>query len=137
MPYFNNSQTAPRSLADCACGGGQQKQLSGYHTHRKHNLRGLRDEISDIQGQIQALRNQLKTALPGASAQIETQIKQLEDRARQIMNQRGAQPSGGNNGNSGEESWFTQQTLIKGVDNWVPVAVGGAAVTGIAYYAMS
>lgn len=134
MPYYKDSQALPQSLSDCGC--GRNPQLSGYY--RENRLNGLRDEISDLKGQVENLKKQYEIAKkidPQRASQLEAEIKRYQQKLNQVMNSQGGQGSG--SGGNEEQSWFTKQTLIDGVDNWVPVAVGGAVVAAGAYYALS
>jgi hypothetical protein len=139
MAFIRGKQAAS-NLADCGC-SRQQPQLSGYG--KRHNLRGLRDEISDMKGELdnlytmwsKAKQTNDTTALPG----IEADIKRLQDKIKAAQQQAGGAYIGGQTPGAGgdEQSWFTKQTLIDGVDNWVPVAVGGVVLAGGLYYALS
>lgn len=134
MPYYNNSQAPPQTLSDCGC--GRKTQLSGYY--RENRLNGLRDEVSDLKGQVENLKKQYELAKkidPVRANELEAEIRRYQQKLNQVMNSQGGQGSG--SGGNEEPSWFKQQTLIEGVDNWIPVAVGGAVVAAGAYYVLS
>jgi hypothetical protein len=133
MAYIRGKQAAS-NLADCGC-GRQQPQLSGYR--RKSQLHGLQDEAGDLDAQIKNLRQQYEVAKkidPQRARELEAEIKRQQQRLSQVMNSQGGQNSG--SGGNEKPSWFKQQTLIDGVDNWIPVTVGGAVAAAGAYYAL-
>ena len=139
MNYFYGTPQA--NLSDCACSGGRNNQLTGYH-RGNGGLRGLRSSESEkIAEDIRGLQRQYSTTTdPQRQRQIQTTIGQKEAELRRAQEREGmtydSAGYGGNGAGAGqnEQSWWTQKTIVDSLENWQTVGLSAAAAAAVWYF---